>query len=133
MVRDDHSDPSTSFSSRSGRSNHYAFNRPKLKYCFLRPCWRRRPSSVSTPVLILRPSRSIHSNSPRVWNDLSRSFTLLSQRRAFWHPRNNLCHTWNWNSGVYRVSTPYIYCRYRRRHPSLLYSCHDDYCCTNRN
>lgn len=48
------------------RSNYHTPNRPQPKYFILRSSWRWRPNPISTFILILWPSRSIHFNYSRV-------------------------------------------------------------------
>lgn len=64
------SNSSTFITTSTSRSDYYTPNRPKPKYFILRPCRRRRPSSISTPILILRASRSIHFNSTSIRGNL---------------------------------------------------------------
>jgi len=56
------------------RGNNYATNRPKHKNYILRPNRRRRPYIISTPLLILRPPRGIHSYPPRIWYNITRRY-----------------------------------------------------------
>ena len=119
---------SPSLASSPSRWHHYALNGPKSKHHLLRPCRRRRPHSLPAPILILRSSRSLHSYPSRLRHDLSHRSILLRQKRAFrlhGHGLSNDGHRLPW---LYRLSSPHVHRRNGRRHTSLLYIRHNDYC-----
>lgn len=127
MIRTNYSRPTTSLTASISSRYHYTPYRPKSKYYFLRPRWRWRPNSLSTPILILRPPRSVHLNSSRVWNYFTCSYLLLWEKRTLRIYRYGMSHNIYWLPRIYCMSTSHIHSRPRCRHPSLLYICHYNY------
>ena len=56
--------------------HHHAPHRPQPKHHILRPRWRRGPSPIPTPLLILWPPRSVYPHPSRVRNHFTRSSLL---------------------------------------------------------
>lgn len=123
----------TSITSSPSRSNYNTSNRSKPKYIILRSCGGWRPNSLPTPILILRTSRSIYSNSTRIRSNLTHCSTQYSQTRTIRNSGNNLCHSRNFNYWLHCMSTSHVYSRDRCRYSSLLYSSYNNYCSTYRN
>jgi len=133
MSRSYYSRTSTSLPPSPSCWHYNALNRPKSKHHFLRPCRRRRPYSLPTPVLILRASRGLHSHPARLWYNLPHRRILLRQERTFrlhGHGLSNDGHRLPW---LYCMSPPHVYCRNGRRHTSLLYIRYNDYCYPDRS
>jgi len=83
--------------------------------------------------MIFWPSRSLYSNSSRIWNNLPHSKILLGKERTLRDLRNDLRNSIHWVFRIYRMSTPHIYGRNGRRYPSLLYGSNNNYCHSDRS
>merc|ERR1712228_19460 len=66
-------------------------NGSEFQHLFLRSFRRRRPYSISTPILVFRTSRSIYFNFTRVWNCFS-YYYKLHLKTNFRSIRNGLCY-----------------------------------------
>lgn len=114
----------TSFSSRYYNTS----NRSKSKYNFLRPRWRRRPYSLSTPILIFWSPRSLYSYSSRIRNYLTCSHLLFWKKRTIWVYGYSMSHNIYWLPRIHCMSTSHIHSRPRRRYTSLFYICYYNHC-----
>lgn len=128
MISINYSCTSTPIITRPSSRHYYTFNRSKLKYNFLRPCWRRGPDPLPTLILILWSPRSLHSYPSRIWNYFTCSYLLLWKKRTIWVHGNGVSHNIYWLPRIHCMSTSHIYSRPRRRHTSLLYICHYNHC-----
>lgn len=133
LIRTNYRGATSTIPASSCRRHHHTANRPQPKHHIFRPSRRRRPSPVPTPILILRPSRSLHPYSPRIWHHLPRSCLLRRKKRTIWLHRNGMSHAIHRIPRVHRLSTPHVHRRNGRRHPSILYIRYYNYCYPNRN
>lgn len=119
--------PASTYTSSASRSNYYTSYRSKSKHFILRSRRRGGPSSIPTPILILRSPRSLHPHPPRFRNNFPRSSILCRKKRTIRIHRNSLSHTVNRIPWLHCMSPPYIHSRNGRRHPSLLYISHNNH------
>jgi hypothetical protein len=132
MIRNNYRRTTTTLAPCISSRHHNAINRPEPKYNLLRPGRRRRPYSISTLILILWTPRSLYFNLTWIWNNLSYRDLLLRKKRTIRIYGNSLGYNVNRISRFHRMSPPYIHCRNRRRHTSLLHISHYNYCYSNR-
>lgn len=133
MISTNYCSATTSFPTSTSCRNYYATNRPQPKHYILRSSRRRRPSTIPTPVLILRTPRSLHPNSTRIWNYLPRSSLLRREKRAIRLHRNGVSYAIHRIPRFHRLSSPHVHSRNRRRHPSILYISYYNHCHPNWN
>lgn len=114
------------------RRNYNTTNRSKPKHHLLRPSRRRRPNPVSTPILILRAPRSVHSNSTGLWHNLPHCGLLCRQKRTIRVYRNSMSYNGHRPPRLYCLSPSHVYSRNGRRHPSIFYIRNNNYCNSHR-
>lgn len=132
MISTDHSCPFTSVITSFSSRYYNTSNRSKSKHDFLRSRRRRRSYSLSTPILIFWPPRSLYSYSSRIWYHLACSYLLFWKKRTIWIYGYSMSHDIYWLPRIYCMSTPHIHSRSRRRHTSLFYICYYNYCHPHR-
>ena len=112
--------------------NHYASDRSKFKYLFLRPSRRGRSHLIPTPILVLWPPRSVHPHPPWIWHDFPHRCVLLRQKRTFRLHGHGLSHDGYWPLRLHCMSPSHVYSRHGCRYPGLLYIRHNNYRHPNR-
>lgn len=105
---------SASFFACSGWSNYYTLVWSQFKNLIFWPFRRRGSYSFSTFILILWTSRSLYLNFTRVWSNFTYHFSR-KDKGCLWQIGHNLCYTFYWSSGVYRLSSSHVYCGDRCR------------------
>ena len=131
MIHTNYCRTTTSFISRISIWYHNIANRPKSKHNLLQPSRRKRPYSISTPILIVWTPQSIYSYSARVWNDFSYRDLLFKEKRTIWVYGNSLSYNINCVFKIHHMSPSYIYSQNGCRHTGLLHISHHDHCYPN--
>ena len=103
--------PAAAVAAGARRRHHHAADRPQLRHHLLRSARRRRSAAVPAPVLVLRPSRSLHPDPAGLRHGQPDRLDLLEEAGVRLS-RHGLRHGRDRRHRLRRVGAPHVH----RRH-----------------
>ena len=124
LVGADHRLPAAAVAAGAGRRHHHAADRPQFRHHLLRAGRRRRSDPVPAPVLVLRPSGSLHPDPAGLRHRQPHRLDLLEEADLRLS-RHGLCDGRDRRRRLRRLGAPHVHDRPVARHAALFRLRHD--------